>query len=196
MKRIPGVDLFKIIGVIAVITLHVTSLSFPATRHITEFSNPLLIANQAARFAVPYFFGILLGKEDYCRRRHSADVYKVRKAGIDCLFGVVVYLSSSLRHIWRFQVWTCGASKDNLLARIGRSKASSQIPPRGDVRPLMVLVGTDDQRYNLRVLAVHAPDLYLINILRRPVHHWIVGRGICVHPHRNTFCIQHQKWAV
>jgi surface polysaccharide O-acyltransferase-like enzyme len=66
MKRIPGVDLFKIIGVIAVITLHVTSLSFPATRHITEFSNPLLIANQAARFAVPYFFiisGYFWGKK-------------------------------------------------------------------------------------------------------------------------------------
>jgi surface polysaccharide O-acyltransferase-like enzyme len=55
VKRIEGVDGFRLIAVTAVIAIHTTPFAFSGWQESDVFSVPMLI-NQFSRFAVPFFF--------------------------------------------------------------------------------------------------------------------------------------------
>jgi len=160
MKRIPGVDLFKIIGVIAVITLHVTSLSFPATRHITEFSNPLLIANQAARFAVPYFFiisGYFWGKKIIA----GADILQTSIKFVKRV--LIVFLAWSFIYLLPYDIFG-----DFKYGPVGLLKITFSHVLDVAKHPLrFLLVGTSDHLWFLSALMISAITCACLLFTRR-----------------------------
>ncbi len=108
MKRIPGVDIFRIIAIVAVIIAHATASPTVVNGHIADWSSPYLIANQVIRFTVPYFItisGYFWGKKIV----GGADVLQSFLGFLKRI--LIIYLAWSLVYLLPYDVYqdlNCG----------------------------------------------------------------------------------------